>query len=386
MKKTVFFKALGCLVLTCFVAGLAGCAKKDARTAGQAGSASAASAGADKGASRTIVDQVGHTVQLPEKIERVVIASVWPLASVYCQMFGTDKLVGLDPAIVSAAENSMLIKIAPDIGSIETGFSKNGNLNAEELLALDPDVVLYSSGVTADYDIATQAGIPAVGFSLSIKGYNAVETIHTWIEQLAAVMGVDPGDNSRYVEYGRSIQQLVAERIATVPEEERPQAMFIHRYDNATLAVPGSGTWADYWITASGARNVAAENAGTPSVSIEQIYSWNPERIYITNFNDALPQDLYGNTLGGHDWSSVKAVQDQQVKKVPLGIYRWYVTNTDSPLMLLWMAKQHHPDLFADIDMDKTVADFYKEFYNLDLTAEDIQSIWNPVREAAGGA
>lgn len=379
--RRIFFTAISCLLLTCLLAGLAGCAKKEAGSA---------VAGADKGtsqsATRTIVDQVGNTVHLPEKIERVVIASVWPLASVYCQMFGTDKLVGLDPAIVSAAENSMLIKIAPDIGTIETGFSKNGNLNAEELLALDPDVVFYTSGVMADYDIATQAGIPAVGFSLSIKDYNAVETIHTWIEQLAAVMGIDPGDNSAYLEYGRRIQQLVAERIATVPEEERPQAMFIHRYDNATLAVPGSGTWADYWITASGARNVAAENTGTPSVSIEQIYSWNPERIYITNFNDALPQDLYGNVLGGHDWSSVAAVQEQQVKKVPLGIYRWYVTNTDSPLMLLWMAKQHHPELFADIDLDKTVADFYKEFYNLDLTAEDIQSIWNPVREAAGGA
>lgn len=379
--RRIFFTAISCLLLTCLLAGLAGCAKKEAGST---------VAGADKGSSqsatRTIVDQVGNTVHLPEKIERVVIASVWPLASVYCQMFGTDKLVGLDPAIVSAAENSMLIKIAPDIGSIETGFSKNGNLNAEELLALDPDVVLYASGVMADYDIATQAGIPAVGFSLSIKDYNAVETIHTWIEQLAAVMGVEPGDNSKYVEYGRRIQQLVADRIAIVPEEERPQAMFIHRYDNATLAVPGTGTWADYWITASGARNVGADNAGTPSVSMEQVYSWNPDRIYITNFNDALPEDLYSNALGGHDWSAVKAVQDQQVKKIPLGIYRWYVTNTDSPLMLLWMAKQHHPDLFADIDLDKTVADFYKEFYNLDLTAEDIQSIWNPVREAAGGA
>lgn len=379
--RRIFFTAISCLLLTCLLAGLAGCAKKEAGS-----TVAGANKGTSQSATRTIVDQVGNTVHLPEKIERVVIASVWPLASVYCQMFGTDKLVGLDPAIVSAAENSMLIQIAPDIGSIETGFSKNGSLNAEELLALDPDVVLYSSGVTEDYNIATQAGIPAVGFSLSIKDYNAVETIHTWIEQLAAVMGVDPGDNSAYLEYGRRIQQLVAERIATVPEEQRPQAMFIHRYDNATLAVPGSGTWADYWITASGARNMAAENTGTPSVSIEQIYSWNPERIYITNFNDALPEDLYGNTLGGHDWSSVVAVQEQQVKKVPLGIYRWYVTNTDSPLMLLWMAKQHHPDLFADIDLDKTVADFYKEFYNLDLTAEDIQSIWNPVREAAGGA
>lgn len=379
--RRIFFTAISCLLLTFMVAGLAGCAKKEAGSA---------VGGADKGtsqsATRTIVDQVGHTVHLPEKIDRVVIASVWPLASVYCQMFGTDKLVGLDPAIVSAAENSMLIQIAPDIGSIETGFSKNGNLNAEELLALDPDVVLYASGVMADYDIATQAGIPAVGFSLSIKDYNAVETIHTWIEQLAAVMGVEPEDNSKYVEYGRRIQQLVADRIATIPEEQRPRAMFIHRYDNATLAVPGTGTWADYWITASGARNVGADNAGTPSVSMEQVYSWNPDRIYITNFNDALPEDLYSNALGGHDWSTVKAVQDQQVKKIPLGIYRWYVTNTDSPLMLLWMAKQHHPDLFADIDMDQVTADFYKEFYNLELTAADLQSIWNPSREAAGGA
>lgn len=379
--RRIFFTAISCLLLTCLLAGLVSCTKKEAGST---------VAGADKGtsqsATRTIVDQVGNTVHLPEKIERVVIASVWPLASVYCQMFGTDKLVGLDPAIVSAAENSMLIQIAPDIGSIETGFSKNGNLNAEELLALDPDVVLYASGVMADYDIATQAGIPAVGFSLSIKDYNAVETIHTWIEQLAAVMGVEPGDNSKYVEYGRRIQQLVADRIATVPEEQRPRAMFIHRYDNATLAVPGTGTWADYWITASGARNVGADNAGTPSVSMEQVYSWNPDRIYITNFNDALPEDLYSNALGGHDWSAVKAVQDQQVKKIPLGIYRWYVTNTDSPLMLLWMAKQHHPDLFADIDMDQVTADFYKEFYNLELTAADLQSIWNPSREAAGGA
>ena len=83
---------------------------------------------------RTIIDQAGNEVVLPEKIERVVIASVWPLASVYILSMGTDKLVGLDPAIISAAENSMLIKVAPDISKIESGFSQNGYMNAEELL------------------------------------------------------------------------------------------------------------------------------------------------------------------------------------------------------------------------------------------------------------
>ena len=144
-------------------------------------------------------------VVLPEKIERVVIASVWPLASVYVLSMGTDKLVGLDPAIISAAENSMLINIAPEISEIESGFSQNGIMNAEELIKLDPDVVLYSSGVPEDYEIATQAGIPAVGFSLSIKDYNAVETINSWIELLEDVMGEDIS-SAEYVEYGLEMQ------------------------------------------------------------------------------------------------------------------------------------------------------------------------------------
>ena len=136
-----------------------------------------------------------------------------PLASVYVLSMGTDKLVGLDPAIISAAENSMLIKIAPEISEIESGFSQNGIMNAEELIKLDPDVVLYSSGVPEDYEIATQAGIPAVGFSLSIKDYNAVETINSWIELLEDVMGEDIS-SAEYVEYGLEMQEMIAERLS----------------------------------------------------------------------------------------------------------------------------------------------------------------------------
>ena len=333
---------------------------------------------------RTIIDQVGNEVVLPEKIERVVIASVWPLASVYVLSMGTDKLVGLDPAIISAAENSMLIKIAPEISEIESGFSQNGFMNAEELIKLDPDVVLYSSGVPEDYEVASQAGIPAVGFSLSIKDYNAVETINSWIELLEEVMGEDLS-SSEYIEYGNEIQELVADRLKDVKEEDKPRSMVIHKYSDNTLSVPGADTWAEYWIEASGGINVADEIEGTKETSIEQVYEWNPEKIFITNFNDALPEDIYNNTLCSADWSGVQAVTDQDVNKIPLGMYRWYVTCSDSPMMLLWMAKQNHPELFEDIDFNETMKDFYSRFYDFTLTDEDIEQILNPVREAAGG-
>ena len=59
--------------------------------------------------------------------------------------------------------------------------------------------------------------------------------------------------------------------------------------------------------------------------------------------------------------------------------------NTDSPLTLLWLAKEHHPKLFSDIDMNQEIKDFYKNFYKLELTDADIEQIYTPNRAAAGG-
>ncbi len=53
-------------------------------------------------------------------------------------------------------------------------------------------------------------------------------------------------------------------------------------------------------------------------------------------------------------------------------------------LMLLWLAKNHHPELFADIDMTEELKSYYKRFYQVELTDENIEKIFAPSREAAG--
>lgn len=57
---------------------------------------------------------------------------------------------------------------------------------------------------------------------------------------------------------------------------------------------------------------------------MEQIYAWNPDIIFITNFTETQPADLLENKVDGQDWSQVKAVQEGKVYKIPLGIYRWF--------------------------------------------------------------
>ena len=382
--RRVFFTAISCLLLTFMVAGLVSCTKKDSSAIGGAASSEGKAA-----RTRTIVDQVGNTVHLPEKIERVVIASVWPLASVYCQMFGTDKLVGLDPAIVSAAENSLLIQAYPALADLPTDFEANDVVNVERLLELEPDVVFYGSSNAQTRQALDNAGIPAVGFSTTQAGYNTVETYAGWIELLGQVFAgdrrIDTGRAAEIVQYGRDVETLVKERLAEVAPEDKPRVMIAFYYDDAGgLRTSGSNFFGQYWIEVAGGVNVAAALSGSPSVNMEQVYQWNPDAIFITNFSPRLSEDFYSNTIAADDWSSVAAVQTGRVYKFPLGMYRWFPPSSDTPLAVMWMAKTLHPDLFTDIDLDQMVRDYFKRFYNVELTEEELHMIYHPAREASG--
>ena len=171
MTRGAFFKTLSCLALTCLIAGLAGCAKKEAGST---------VAGADKGtsqsATRTIVDHTGVEVVLPAEINRVVILGPMPLPSIYCLYTGSsEQLVGITSTSMSAAQNSLLTKAYPELTAIPTDFEINGVVNIERLLELEPDVVFYAASSTQTRQALDNAGIPAVGFSFTQAGFNTIE-------------------------------------------------------------------------------------------------------------------------------------------------------------------------------------------------------------------
>ena len=160
--------------------------------------------------------------------------------------------------------------------------------------------------------------------------------------------------------------------------------LILFNYANGVIKTSGSNFFGEYWIEATGGVNVASELSGTPEINMEQIYEWNPDIIYITNFSPYQPEDLYNNTIEGHDWSTVKAVQEQKVYKYPLGMYRWFPPASDTPLVLKWMAQMNQPELFADVDMEEEVRAYYNEFYHVELTDEEIDQIFHPASEASG--
>lgn len=335
---------------------------------------------------RTVIDHLGNEVVIPAEINTIVTTSITPMPSVYCMFAGSaERLIGMSPSSKVAAENSLLATIMPEIKDVSTEFMTGGEVNVEELVAMNPDVVFCSASKEDEYNKLKAAGLTVVAVSVSQWGSDSVETFEGWITLLGEVLG-EEDKATGITEYGRKVYSMIQERVASVEESERPRVMFLYNYKDGVIKTSGNSHFGQYWAEAAGAVNVAQEHdAGGLEINMEQIYEWDPDMIFITNFVPYLAEDLYNNAgFEGHDWSVVRAVQEENVYKCPLGVYRWYPPSSDTPLMLLWMAQTIYPELFEDINLEEEMKEYYKNFYNIELTDEDIVKIFHPTREAAG--
>ena len=335
----------------------------------------------------TVTDHADRQVEVPADIQRIAVCDIYPLPSVLAVFFDSaDKIVGMPAPSMTAAQNGLLGQLYPEILNAETGYIDGSDINMEELMKLEPDVVFYSASSPEIGEQLTNAGLAAVGISVNKWDYNCIETLNNWIALLSQ-MFPDSDKAAIVEEKSNAMYDLVQERVKDIPEEERANAFFLFQYSDTTLLTSGQQFFGQWWADAIGANNVAKELStdNSVAVSMEQVYTWDPDLIFMTNFNTYYPDDLYNNTVEGYDWAPVTAVRTQRVFKMPLGMYRSYTPGVDCPVTLLWMAKTAYPGVFEDIDVIAEAKAYYKEVFGIDLTDEQAQSIFEPVQSAGEG-
>lgn len=374
MKKLLSLLLATSLVLTM----LAGCASTEPTPAEDE-----TAPGTEETTTRVVVDDTGREITVPAQIDRIAIISTMPLCSVYCMAGGDpEKIVGLTPSSKNAAVNSFLSRVA-DLEDVSTAFAGE-TVNVEEVMNLEPDVVFYNTGAPADCAAVEQLealGVPCVGFTTAIS--NTIETLNVWATQVGQVLGTEMQADA-IVAYGKEVEQMVKDRVSKIPEDQRRNALILANYNSAAISAAGA-TFGRYWLATIGAENVAIElEQKVNPVSLEQIYEWDPEVLFLNSFSAFTAEDLMNNTaIPGHDWSGLTAVRNGEVYKMPLGMYYWFAPCSDSPLALQWLAKHLYPELFEDIDMDAEIQDYFQKFYGVTLTDEDLNTLYNPPAESA---
>ena len=369
MKK---FRNLGIAVALCMaITALAGCGSLNEQpveestvvTTQEETTTTEESASEDK---IVIEDQLGKTIEL-DGIPQRVATTIMPFPYIFYAVVGNnDNLVGCNPSSMIAYENSALKYMYPELKNADTSFVDTSFVvNVEELLKLNPDVVFQWNYMDDEIAKMEEAGIKVVALQ-----YGTLDDLETWIRIIGKMFQKEDRAEELITYFNENVDE-VTEKISTLSEDDYSNILILS--DN--LKVTGTG-FANYWVEKSGAINPAKDLSGEAlNVNMEQIYEWNPSIIYIGNFTELQPSDLIDNKLEGQDWSVVDAVQNKQVYKIPIGGYRWDPPGIETPLMVKWLAKIQHPELFEDMDMYEEVSKFYKDVYNFELTDEMLDEI-----------
>ncbi len=327
----------------------------------------------------TVIDHGGNEVEVPNHITRVVIDQI-PILSTYMSYFqgSAPYIVGYCGSFKSVISDTVLKNIAPELMESSDTVYAQSDLNIEEIMKLEPDVILYNAGNSAHAEILQASGIPSIGFATVGASTEAdpLERYKEWLKLLGDVFG-EQGKTDDFIAAGDAIVADVEARIAEIPEEDRPSAMILWKYSDGVPQVSGQGTFGTYWMKHLGVTDVALEATGFAQTSMEQVYSWDPDILFLDGpgLQPLRTEDVLTGNVDGADFSTLTAVQNGRVYNTTLGMWNWFTPNPDAPLVLAWLACKTYPDAFADYPLEDTIKEYYKTWYGYDVTDAELEEM-----------
>ena len=389
MRKNIYRFLAAVMTAAMTVGALAGCGSSASSTATTAAAneaaaettaaaeeTTAAAEEADPEGTHIVVDHAGNEVEVPNTITKVVIDQI-PILSTYMAYFqgSAPYITGYCGSFKTTISETVLKNIAPELlESADTVYAQS-DLNIEEIMKLEPDVILYNANNSEHAEVLKSSGIPSVGFATVGASTDAdpIERYEEWLNLLEDVFG-EPGKTDDFVAAGDAIVKEVEERIATVPEEARPSALILWKYANGTPMVSGNGTFGTYWLKRLGVQDPASESKGFAQTSMEQIYSWDTDILFLDGpgLLNLKTEDVLENKVEGADFSTLKAVQNGRVYDTTLGMWNWFTPNPDAPLVYAWLASKTYPEAFADYPLEDTIRTYYHDWYGYDVTDAEL--------------
>ncbi len=356
MKKQRLLSAM--ILVVTVAAGLVGCAAA-AKPAGKPlGSGKAAPE------SKIIEDALGRQVEIPALVERVVCLNVGALRYT-CYMQAQDRVIAVEDCekeqVLSRPYNYVNFDYFKDLPVIGT----NGNHYTEELIAVNPDVIIMSNYDSNDAQkLQDISGIPVVLVpgSDALMDQDAYETLR--------IMGEVYGNEERaqeLIQYMDQIKKDLNTRTADVPEEEKPSVYVggvsfkgFHGFE---------GTEAGYGpLQVINARNLADETGQTAafSIDLEQVMAWDPDVIFV-DFN-GMPLIREDYAKHADFYKQLRAVKEERVYSQIS--FRSNAANLETALAdAYYAAVILYPEQFSDVDPEAKATEIFKMFLGNDFYA-----------------
>ncbi len=303
---------------------------------------------------RTIVDSEGREVAVPETVESIVCVGVGALRYT-CYMGCADLVVGVEDYETKAGMSRLYNYVNFDKFKDLPVTGTNGNPNTEEIIAVNPQVIVMSAyaGVDAD-DLQSKTGIPVV----VVPGSDA--TLDDKAYETIRILGQLLGKQDRaqaLTQYLKDLEKDLKDRTSAVADADKP-----------TVYVGGvsfkghhgfEGTEAGYGpLALIGANNLAdtTGQSGAFNIDLEQVLTWDPDVIFL-DFNGMELINAHYKEKPDY-YKSLTAVQNGKVYSQIS--FRSSASNLETALAdAYYAATVLYPEQFADVDLEEKVGEIF---------------------------
>lgn len=311
---------------------------------------------------QVVTDMKGNEITVPTEVKRYVV--LWKsFGTVVALLDSCNGLVAIDYDQTKSSD-AWLYEICP---AAKNAGKASEEMTSEEIIALNPDVVFWQSPKCEE--LANQLidlGVPAVNVD-----YTDYESMKQSISLTAQVLNTQYAKDmaSKYNAELDATLSSIKEKTDTIADADKVSIINLRELES--LRADGKDTVADTWIYACGAKNLVSEKdlSGNQYLTSEQFFEWNPDFIISSGIGD--DQKL----LSDSTYESLTAVKNKNVYTNPQGIFWWNRYSVETILQMKWATSILYPSLFSDIDMHKEAKDFYKEFFNYDISDADVDNM-----------
>jgi iron complex transport system substrate-binding protein len=313
----------------------------------------------------SVIDSAGRQVEVPKQIRKVFAAG--PPASILLYIMAPEKMVGW-PNAPRPEERPYIAEAYRDLPTLGRLTGRGGTANLEVVIKTDPDLILDFGSIRDTYisladAVQEQTGIP----------YILVDGRFVKTPEALRLLGKTLGIPERGEKLAGYVEQTFAEIdkvIETEPKENRPRVYLARGPDGLETGVRGSIN--TEIIERAGGINVADApgQRGIVRASIEQIIVANPDTIITWDRN------FYERVFADPLWAGIEAVKRGRVYLSPTAPFGWIdrPPSLNRIIGLKWLARIFYPDRFTT-DFSKTVRDFYKLFYHVDLSDDELERL-----------
>lgn len=314
-------------------------------------------------AARTIVDALGRSVEVPERINRIVCTGPGALRLV-TYLNRDHLLVGIESTDKKFSKNvlrdyayarSDYFKHVPIIGR---GGSTANTADAQAIVALLPDVILSGCSPKAIEELRQQTGLPVV--SVHYSGENFFEGDFLKALFIAADLLHALPRAQELGDFIHAAQHDLMRRTQKIDRSARPS---VYPAGISHIGTHGfTATYSNFGpLKVVGAHNVADRDdlQGFYEANADEIRRWNPDVIFLDPYSLPLVSQQYKGRKSF--FQSLKAVKNGNLYLLPS--FTQYNTNITYGLMNAYqVGKLLSPGAFSDIDLAAKMNEILTKF------------------------